>query len=173
MPLRSILDQYGLNFSDSSRWMYWLVGAVLVVLIPKLFNSYRRSRALPPGPRGLPILGNVLQAPTQMPWFKFAEWGQQYGPIFSLNMAGQTVIVLSTFKAAGDLLDRRSNLYSDRPRLIMASEILTGESSWCSLVTVLHGGKCAAHLMKLSTSEQQRNINQHKSEKPLLQPYDC
>ncbi|KAF8909744.1 cytochrome P450 [Gymnopilus junonius] len=48
------------------------------------------------------------------------------GPIFSLNLAGHPTIVLNTFKAAGDLLDRRSNIYSDRPRYVMAGEILSG-----------------------------------------------
>ena len=57
-------------------------------------------------------------------------------------MAGQPVVVLNTHTIAADLLgdniprsphvaaysitDRRSNVYSDRPRFIMASEILTG-----------------------------------------------
>ncbi|PPQ95920.1 hypothetical protein CVT26_016143 [Gymnopilus dilepis] len=91
-----------------------------------LWNSYRRFRALPPGPRGLPIIGNVLQLPTKMPWFRFTEWAEEYGPIFSLNLAGQPVVVLNTFGVANDLLDKRSAIYSDRPRIVMAGEILTG-----------------------------------------------
>ncbi|KAI0088548.1 cytochrome P450 [Irpex rosettiformis] len=90
-----------------------------------VFSSLRRRHS-PPGPPQLPIIGNVHQVPTQMPWIKFTEWSKQYGPIFSLNLLGQQVIVLNTHKAAGDLFDRRSNIYSDRPRLIMAGEILTG-----------------------------------------------
>ena len=67
------------------------------------------------------------------------------GPVFSFNVAGQVYIVLNTFKAAADLLgifvflpsadasmflteaeERRSNIYSDRPRMIVANEILGG-----------------------------------------------
>ncbi|KAJ7170774.1 cytochrome P450 [Mycena crocata] len=48
------------------------------------------------------------------------------GDVYSLNLAGQPVVILNSYKAAADLFDRRSTIYSDRPRLIMANEILTG-----------------------------------------------
>ena len=43
-----------------------------------------------------------------------------------LNALGQPVIVLNSLKVAFELLDRRANLYSDRPQLIVANEILSG-----------------------------------------------
>jgi hypothetical protein len=36
------------------------------------------------------------------------------------------MIILNSRKAAGDLLDRRSTKYSDRPRSIVANDIMTG-----------------------------------------------
>ena len=48
------------------------------------FKSYRQSRTLPPGPRGLPFIGNALQVPTKMPWLKFTEWAAEYGGTTSL-----------------------------------------------------------------------------------------
>jgi len=47
------------------------------------------------------------------------------GPIVYLNFAGKDVVVLNSHKAVVDLLDRRAAIYSDRPRNIVASEILT------------------------------------------------
>ncbi len=43
-----------------------------------------------------------------------------------LNALGQPIIVINSLKAAFELLDRRANIYSDRPRLIVANEILSG-----------------------------------------------
>ena len=43
-----------------------------------------------------------------------------------LNALGQPVVVFNSLKSAAELLDRRANIYSDRPRLIMANEILSG-----------------------------------------------
>ena len=65
------------------------------------------------------------------------------GPVFSLNMAGQPFVVLNNVEAADELFGehdksltcrrwmlllftgRRSNIYSDRPRLIVAGEIMS------------------------------------------------
>ncbi|PPQ68804.1 hypothetical protein CVT26_001719 [Gymnopilus dilepis] len=133
---------------ESTAWRSLCLWVVVFLLATKILRISRRAsyRALPPGPHGLPFLGNVLQVPTKMPWFKFTEWAQEFGqnsfakfsastnpnvyrisgPIFSLDMAGHRIIVLNSYKVASDLLDRRSNIYSDRPRFIVAGEILTG-----------------------------------------------
>ena len=42
-----------------------------------------------------------------------------------LDAAGSPTIVFNSLKPAVELLERRSNNYSDRPRLIMAQEILS------------------------------------------------
>lgn len=36
-----------------------------------------------------------------------------------LNVMGQSMLVLNSQKAAGDLLERRAGIYSDRPRMIV------------------------------------------------------
>ena len=39
-----------------------------------------RSRShLPPGPKGYPIVGNLLDLPPTHLWEKFGDWGKQYG----------------------------------------------------------------------------------------------
>ncbi|KAI9444580.1 cytochrome P450 [Lactarius indigo] len=43
-----------------------------------------------------------------------------------LTALGQPILVLNSLKAASELLDRRANIYSGRPRLIMAQEIISG-----------------------------------------------
>jgi len=48
------------------------------------------------------------------------------GDVVYLNAAGQPIIVLNTQKVAADLLDRRAGIYSDRPRNIVAAQILCG-----------------------------------------------
>ncbi|KAJ3785301.1 cytochrome P450 [Lentinula aff. detonsa] len=94
--------------------------ALVLLIFRILFNAWNRKR-LPPGPQGLPLLGNVLQVgTTSQLWLTFDKWKYQYGPIVYLNMAGQNIVVLNTKAAATELLERRSAIYSDRPRSIVA-----------------------------------------------------
>ncbi|KDR69689.1 hypothetical protein GALMADRAFT_230616 [Galerina marginata CBS 339.88] len=79
---------------------------------------------MPPGPRGLPLLGNVFEMPTKLPWIRFAEFAEQYGPIVSFVAAGHPMVVLNDHRSSFELLERRSAIYSHRPRFIMAGEIL-------------------------------------------------
>ena len=48
------------------------------------------------------------------------------GDLIYLNVAGQPIVILNSHKVAGDLLDRRSKIYSDRPRNIVGGDIMTG-----------------------------------------------
>jgi len=48
------------------------------------------------------------------------------GDVIYLNAAGQPIVILNSQKVAADLLDRRAGIYSDRPRNIVASDIMTG-----------------------------------------------
>ena len=93
-----------------------------------LFILYLLSRSeprLPPGPRPLPILGNLHQAPRKNSWLEFKKWHEQYGPIVSFKLGQQVYVLLGTHKAARDLLDKRSSIYSTRPRSIVAGECVT------------------------------------------------
>lgn len=87
-----------------------------------LFWLTRRGKRLPPGPSPLPVIGNLHQAPQINPWRVYQQWTKQYGPIFRLQYGLNTVIILGTYEAAHELLDKRSNIYSSRPRSVMGSE---------------------------------------------------
>ena len=82
-------------------------------------------KPLPPGPPRLPVIGNLHQAPQLNPWRSYQEWTKQYGPIFYLRFGLQDIIMLGTAQSASDLLDKRGNIYSNRPKLIMGGECLS------------------------------------------------
>jgi len=43
----------------------------------------------------------------------------QVGDVIYFNALGRSIIVLNSAQAAIDLLDKRSSIYSDRPRFVM------------------------------------------------------
>ncbi|KAJ4496604.1 hypothetical protein C8R41DRAFT_918447 [Lentinula lateritia] len=98
----------------------WTLLAIFVAFM-YLFHqaSALRKGRLPPGPRGLPLFGNLFQLNIDA-WLTFAEWKEQYGPLVQINVAGQSIVIMNTHKVASDLLDCRGPIYSDRPRFIGA-----------------------------------------------------
>ncbi|KAH9992003.1 cytochrome P450 [Russula compacta] len=105
----------------------WPTFLLLILLWGLCCLRYTRSpwRKLPPGPPGLPILGNIRQLNDKR-WLTSRECKGTYGDVVYLSVLGRSIIVLNSQKAAADLLGRRARNYSDRPRFIVASEILTG-----------------------------------------------
>ena len=54
--------------------------AVFLVL-RALARKKANALPLPPGPRGLPLLGNLFDIPRKAAWKTFAEWGNAYGEL--------------------------------------------------------------------------------------------
>ncbi|KAG1874873.1 cytochrome P450 [Suillus subluteus] len=92
----------------------------------------------PPGPRGWPLIGNVLDMPRIKPWLAFTEWGQKYGDITHIEVLGRHIVVLNSVKTVMDMLDSKSTLYSDRPVLPMAGELV----GWKESLPFLPYGDC-------------------------------
>jgi hypothetical protein len=104
------------------------------------FLSRSSRLPLPPGPKGYPIIGNILEIGQQeQPWVVYSDIAKEYGtprlPIvtstvsyefeyhsgdmFMLKSLGTNVLVLSSHKVANELLEQRSTIYSGRPYLPM------------------------------------------------------
>nr|BAK09499.1 cytochrome P450 [Postia placenta] len=108
-----------------SRESALLAGIAIFTLYLLHSVRARRKGGLPPGPPGIPILGNLLQLNPLRPHPTYLKWAQKYGPIFSIKLGMQRVIVLNTAEVADELLVTRSKLYSSRPDLHVASDLVS------------------------------------------------
>ena len=62
---------------------YHVVAILAVAVAVALISSLMRKTKYryPPGPKGIPIFGNLFQLPPAYPGAKLMEWGQEYGDL--------------------------------------------------------------------------------------------
>ncbi|KAJ7053961.1 cytochrome P450 [Mycena amicta] len=102
--------------------LYSSAGLLFAYWVNKALKAWREnpsSLPYPPGPRPLPLLGNIRQFPSSFPWLTYQEWGRQYGPIMHVKAFSDHIVIINSAKIADDLLEKRSHVYSDRPVIPM------------------------------------------------------
>ena len=128
-----------------------LVICFVVPLFIALLFKRRAKGTLPPGPLGDPIIGHLRYVPMSFPWLKFTEWYKKYGDVFYVHMCGRPMIVLSSFAAAKELMDKRGLNYSDRNRFVMQSELWVHSSTLIHVLTKLYTQDRVEKFIRVST----------------------
>ncbi|KIK64984.1 hypothetical protein GYMLUDRAFT_160389 [Collybiopsis luxurians FD-317 M1] len=101
-----------------------LFPSVVIAVCYALYQSPRKRLRTPPGPQPTFIIGNILQVPQRSPEEKFTQWSDEYGDVVYLKILRQPILILNSFEAASDLLEKRSAIYSDRPEFILLNELM-------------------------------------------------
>lgn len=93
---------------------------------PSTWKDSRRKH-LPPGPRGLPFVGNFFDfSDDQLVPQKAQRWAQKYGDVFYTKIGGSDYIWLSSPQSIKDLMDKRSSIYSSRPPAPLSQDVASG-----------------------------------------------
>ncbi|GMN32330.1 hypothetical protein TIFTF001_003621 [Ficus carica] len=90
----------------------------ILLLLPVLYLILKHFKAsksppIPPGPFSWPILGNLLQI-GENPLATLTQFGQTYGPLFSLKLGSQRVVVASSSAVAMEILKTQDRLLCGR-----------------------------------------------------------
>ncbi|KAH9924103.1 cytochrome P450 [Amylocystis lapponica] len=92
-----------------------LVAGILTATLVIGILFRRRRVQLPPGPRGMPIVGNIYDVPKSFEWLEYQKWSREFdSDVIYLNLLGTSVVILNSRQAVDDLLEKKSSIYSDR-----------------------------------------------------------
>ncbi|KAG7508912.1 cytochrome P450 2K1-like [Solea senegalensis] len=95
-----------------------LLGALLVLLLVYFISTWSFSSEgkgnEPPGPKPLPLLGNMLQLDLDRPFNTFLELSKKYGPVFTVYLGSNKVVVLAGYKAVKEALVNKADEFGER-----------------------------------------------------------
>lgn len=145
-------------------------------LVPNAIKDPRR-RKLPPGPKGLPFVGNMFDlADTEAVRGKVIQWHKQHGDIFHTKIGGTDYIWLSSPRVVKDLMDKKSSIYSSRSPAPLAQDVASagrrqlfmpyGER-WRGIRKHTHA------LLNLTTSVKYQPVQDFESKQLLTEFLDC
>ncbi|XP_073442594.1 cytochrome P450 2K1-like isoform X2 [Dendrobates tinctorius] len=105
-----------------------LVLSIILCLFFVLFFFGRNKNAynLPPGPRPLPIIGNLHILDMKRPYLTMHELSKKYGPVYTLQLGVEKVVVICGYEAVKDALVNHADEFSGRPKPIIADEKFEG-----------------------------------------------
>ena len=120
----------------------FVLGVVALWLVKKVTEKKPLGRQIP-GPKGWPIIGNLLDVPNEVEYQVFSRWRQKYGEqnihslrrlhnqfiiaigdLIQLTVLGQPTIIINSPQLATDILSKKSAIYSSRPHLTMACDLV-------------------------------------------------
>ncbi|XP_069831997.1 cytochrome P450 2K6-like [Dendropsophus ebraccatus] len=106
-----------------------LVLSAILCLFVALFLYGRKRDSyynLPPGPRPLPIIGNLHILDLKKPYLTFHQLSKKYGPMYTIQLGEEKVVVLCGYEAVKDALINHADEFSGRPIVPLFHEIIKG-----------------------------------------------
>ncbi|XP_023265794.1 cytochrome P450 2K1-like [Seriola lalandi dorsalis] len=93
-----------------------LLGAIVVLLVLLLYSTFssQENRTEPPGPKRLPLLGNLLQVDLKRLDSTLFDLSKKYGPVFTVYFGLKKVVVLAGYRTVKQALVNHAEEFGDR-----------------------------------------------------------
>ncbi|KAM5165068.1 cytochrome P450 2C5-like [Mantella aurantiaca] len=112
------------NLSDPVTMVLSIIFCVFLAIV--LYGWKRRTPNFPPGPTPLPLIGNMHILNLKKPYKTFYELFKKYGPVYSIQIGGEKMVILSGYETVKDALVNHADEFSDRPAIPLFHEATKG-----------------------------------------------
>ncbi|NXP96789.1 CP2K6 protein, partial [Vidua macroura] len=121
-------------WNSSTSIVLVLILAFLSIL--KMAGSWNNNRRqnFPPGPRPLPLIGNLLLFDLKRPYRTYLQLSKIYGPVFSVQMGHRKVVVISGYETVKEALVKQADAFAERPKIPVFEDLTKGNG-----VSFAHG----------------------------------
>ncbi|XP_018428473.1 PREDICTED: cytochrome P450 2C50-like, partial [Nanorana parkeri] len=101
-----------------------LLSVVVILFLANVYNKQKKhkDKNLPPGPKPLPIIGNLHMLDMKQPYKTFLEMSKTYGTVLTIHLGMGKVIILCGYETVRDALLTQGDEFANRPRLPIFSK---------------------------------------------------
>ncbi|KAG8550071.1 hypothetical protein GDO81_029042 [Engystomops pustulosus] len=95
-----------------------LLSAFVILVLVIAFRNRNPGKYInfPPGPKPLPIIGNILSINMSTPYKTFMELSKKYGPVFSVQIGFTKMVVMCGYDTVKEALVDQGEKFVDRPK---------------------------------------------------------
>ncbi|KAJ1149050.1 hypothetical protein NDU88_001870 [Pleurodeles waltl] len=99
-----------------------------VALVKSTINAWKKSISnnFPPGPRPLPLIGNLHLINLKRPQKTFVELSKKYGSVFSIQLGMKKMVVLAGYETVKDALVHHGSEFGERAHVPIFEDINNG-----------------------------------------------
>uniref|UniRef100_A0A3B4A3X0 Uncharacterized protein n=1 Tax=Periophthalmus magnuspinnatus TaxID=409849 RepID=A0A3B4A3X0_9GOBI len=108
-------------FEYLNVWGWCILFFVILILVDLVKNG--RWQNFPPGPPGVPFLGNIF---TRLDFKSINKLAEEYGPIFSLRRGSEKMVFISGYKMVRESLVNQLDSFTNRPEVPLFHVIFKG-----------------------------------------------
>lgn len=120
MDITALLQNLQLNNPNMPLPLPLLLSLLVLSVAVLLKKLAAKTHPLPPGPKGLPVIGSMGLI-SQLNHRGLAALAQTYGGLFHLKVGKVHMVAVSTAETAREVLQAQDNVFSNRPASIAIS----------------------------------------------------
>ncbi|KAM5165066.1 cytochrome P450 2C11-like [Mantella aurantiaca] len=92
-----------------------LLSIVIILFLAKVYYDQKKDKNFPPGPKSLPIIGNMHLINPISPQKDFMKLSKTYGSVYSIQMGLDKMVILCGYETIKDALVNHAEEFYERP----------------------------------------------------------